>query len=119
MRAKRTTLVSIVSLLLAATQVLAHHSFVAQYDESKPVALSGTIAKVMWKNPHVDVMLNVKDDSGNAMTWNLELGSPSILMKQGWKVDSLKSGDQITVTGFAAKDGSPILNARKITVVGR
>ena len=119
MRMKQAALVAIVGLLGVAAQVLAHHSFDAQYDESKSVALSGTVAKVSWKNPHVDVMLNVKDDSGNAMTWNLELGSPSILMKQGWKVDSLKSGDQITVTGFAAKDGSPILNARKITVVGR
>ena len=119
MRGTRTLLVAFVGVLLASAQVLAHHSFGAQYDESRSVALTGTIAKVIWKNPHVEVRLDVKDGGGNVKTWDLEMGSPSILMKQGWKVDSLKAGDQISVTGFAAKDGMPILNARKITLANR
>jgi len=116
MRAMR---VAVVGLLLAATQVSAHHSFAAEYDESRSVAVTGTISKVIWKNPHVQLLLDVKDDSGNAKTWILEMGSPSILMRQGWKVDSLKAGDQITATGFIAKDGMPIMNARKITAANR
>ena len=112
-------MVAFVGLLLAATQVLAHHSFGAQYDESQPVAVTGTITKVIWKNPHVQLMLDVKDESGNVRSWDLEMGSPSILMRQGWKVDSLKPGDQVTATGFKAKDGMPILNARKIVLASR
>lgn len=106
----------IAAVLLTATPLLSHHSFGAQYDESHSATLTGTISKVTWKNPHVQVNLDVKDDAGNVTTWDLEMGSPSILMRQGWKVDSLKTGDYVTVSGFPAKDGSPILNARKITL---
>jgi Family of unknown function (DUF6152) len=116
MKAMRTAIVAVFGPLLAATQVSAHHSFAAQYDESHSVAVTGIISKVIWKNPHVQLMLDVKDDSGNVKTWDLEMGSPSILMRQGWKVDSLKVGDEIVATGYKAKDGMLILNARKITI---
>ena len=116
MRTKRAVTVAVVGLLLAATPVFAHHSFDAQYDGSKSVSVSGTITKVNWKKPHVDLNLDVKDHAGNVQNWVLEMGSPDVLLRQGWKVDSLKPGDHVTATGFRAKDGSPILNARKVTV---
>ena len=119
MRARRTIMVAVVGTLLAATEVLAHHSFGAQYDESQSVAVTGTITKVIWKSPHVQLLLDVKDETGVVKSWDLEMGSPSILMRQGWKVDSLKPGDQVTATGFRAKDGMLILNARKIVLANR
>ena len=109
--------------LFAATAVLfqlsstafAHHSFAAQYDSSKPVEMRGTVTKVEWTNPHARFYLDVKDDRGTVTNWNFELGSPILLRKLGWRSDSLKIGDQISVEGYLAKDGSRMANARNVT----
>jgi hypothetical protein len=101
--------------LVMAAPVLAHHSFKAEYDETRLVTVTGTITKVLWKNPHVVLNVDVKDDSITA-NWVLELASPNGLMTQGWKVDSIKIGDQVTATGFPARDGSNLLSAKKITI---
>ena len=114
MRAKRAAFVASAGLLLSAPAV-AHHSFQAQYDETRQVTLTGTITKVLWKNPHVVLYVDVKDDSA-VKSWKLELASPNGLMSQGWKVDSLKPGDHVTAEGCPARDGSSRLNAKKITV---
>jgi len=105
-------------LLLAAMPVLAHHSFMAEYDESRLITLSGTITKVSWKNPHVTFDLDAKDESGKVTNWELELGSPNALLSHGWKVDSLKQGTRVSVTGFGARDGSHLANAIKVVVGG-
>jgi hypothetical protein len=115
MTAKRAAFVASAGLLLAAP-VFAHHSFKAEYDETHQVTLTGTITKVLWKNPHVLLFIDVKDDAAKPMNWELELASPNGLLSQGWKVDSLKPGDQVTASGFRARDGSNILSTRKITV---
>jgi hypothetical protein len=104
------------SLLAVALPSAAHHSFAAQYDEAHPVSLSGTVTKVTWKNPHVLLSVDVKDDSGTVANWQMELASPNGLLRQGWKLDSVKQGDQVTVNGFAARDGSHVVNARKISL---
>jgi hypothetical protein len=119
MGARRTVWVVLAGLLLAATPVLAHHSFRAQYDENQPVTLTGTVTKVTWKNPHVLLNLDVKDGTGKVTNWELELGSPNGLMSQGWKVDSLRPGAQVTVTGSRARDGSNLANIRKIVLAAR
>ena len=104
-------------LISAAMPVLAHHSFKAEFDENRQVTLSGTIAKVTWKNPHVRMFVDVKDDGGRITNWELELASPNGLLSQGWKVDSLKPGDQVTVNGFPARDAAKnLLQARKVTL---
>lgn len=105
-------------LLLAAMPSLAHHSFMAEYDESRLISLSGTITKVSWKNPHVTMNMDVKDDSGKVTNWELELASPNGLLSQGWKVDSLKQGVRVAVTGFGARNGSHMANARKVVIGG-
>lgn len=101
-------------LLLAAMPILAHHSFQAEYDESKLVTVNGKVTKVAWNNPHVMLNMDVKDDHGKVASWQMELASPNGLMRQGWKVDSLKPGDQVTVSGYAARDGSHLVNARRV-----
>ncbi|MGB6944287.1 MAG: DUF6152 family protein [Bryobacteraceae bacterium] len=102
--------------LLAPAAALAHHSFAAEYDVKKPVTLKGTVTSVEWTNPHARFYLDVKDESGNVAHWNLELASPNVLVRQGWSRHSLKVGDEVTVEGSQAKDGSQMANARTVTL---
>ena len=99
---------------LAAVPALAHHSFAAEYDNKKPVDLTGTVTKVEWMNPHARFYLDVKDDKGTVTNWEFELGSPNGLMRQGWTRNSMKIGETISVQGSLAKDGSNLANARTV-----
>ena len=83
----------------------AHHSFAAQYDSSKPIQMRGTVTKVEWTNPHARVYIDVRDDSGQTANWNFEMASPNILVRNGWKQNTVKVGDQITVRGYLARKG--------------
>jgi hypothetical protein len=102
--------------LLAPAAALAHHSFAAEYDTKKPVSLKGTVTNVEWTNPHARFYLDVKDESGKVTNWNLELASPNVLVRQGWSRHTLKVGDQVTVEGAQAKDGSQMANARSVVL---
>ncbi len=102
--------------MLAPVAALAHHSFAAEYDIKKPVTLKGKVTKVEWTNPHARFYVDVKDDSGNVTNWNLELASPNVLIRQGWTRHSLNVGDEVSVVGSQAKDGSNMANARTVTL---
>jgi len=104
------------SLLAGAVPVMAHHSFAAEYDSSKPVTITGTVTKVEWMNPHARFYVDVKAADGKVTNWNFELGAIPVLLKQGWRKDSLKEGDQVTVEGSRAKDGSFSANARRVSL---
>jgi hypothetical protein len=116
MRVKFYSLVAGLGLLATAAPMMAHHSFTAEYDASKPVTLTGTVTKVEWMNPHARFYIDVKDDSGTVTNWELELGSPNALMRLGWTRHSLAEGQVVTVEGSLAKDGSKLANARKVTL---
>jgi len=105
-----------VAALLATGTAMAHHSFAAEYDANKPVTLKGTVTKVEWTNPHARFYVDVKDASGQVTNWNLELASPNVLVRNGWTRKSLTVGDEVTVQGSAAKDGSKMANARVVTL---
>jgi hypothetical protein len=115
----KTTLVLAVAvtigLLLAVTPIMAHHSFAAEFDGAKPVDLMGTVTKVDWVNPHSWIYIDVKSDDGTVANWGLETGPPNVLYRGGWRRDTVKPGDAITVHGFVAKDGSHTMAARQIT----
>ena len=103
-------------LSLAASSGIAHHSFAAVFDAEKPIKLTGTVTKVEWRNPHAWFYIDVADDSDNVTNWGMELGSPNLLMRQGWSRSSLKIGDAVTVEGFHSRDGTNTGNARVITI---
>jgi Family of unknown function (DUF6152) len=109
-------LVAISLLALTAVPAFAHHAFNAQYDANKPITLIGEVSKFEWTNPHARIFLDVKDEKGNVVTWNLELGSPNILERAGWTRRALKVGDKVTIQGALAKDGSKMANARVVTL---
>jgi hypothetical protein len=115
---KKTTNISLALGFLLATclPVLAHHSFSAEYDNKQPITLKGTVTKVEWMNPHVYYYLDVKDDKGSVKNWAIEGGAPNGLYRQGWRKDSLKAGDQVTVEGYRAKDGTDHVNGRSVTL---
>jgi hypothetical protein len=108
-----TVLVSVI----AAIPLVAHHSFAAEYDATKPVTLTGKVTKVEWQNPHAFFYIDVKDDKTNQVAnWAVELGSPNSLMRLGWTRKSMNIDDVVTVQGSLAKDGSKLVNARNVSL---
>ena len=103
-------------LLLAPIAALAHHSFDAEFDRNKPVTLKGAVTRVDWGNPHIWVFIDVKDATGKVENWGVEGGAPNALFRNGWRKDSLKVGDVVTVEGFRGRDGSNRANANRVTM---
>ncbi len=101
-------------LLFTAIRASAHHSFAAEYDEDNLITVSGSVSKFEWINPHALLFVEVTDAAGKVGSWKFELGSPGGLESRGWKKTDLKTGDRITVEGYAAKDGSNLANARMV-----
>jgi Family of unknown function (DUF6152) len=101
--------------LAAGSPALAHHSGAAEFDSTKKIDLTGVVTKVEWTNPHAHFYMDVKDPSGNVANWNLELASPNVLIRNGWKRNSVKPGDTVSVTGSRAKDSPYYGSASVIT----
>ncbi len=94
--------------------LFAHHSFASEFDANRPVKLAGTVTSVEWTNPHAHFFIDVKGPGGKTARWELELGSPNALRREGWSQRSLKPGDYVTVRGYEARDGSSLANALEV-----
>lgn len=110
-----TALIS-VFFAVSSARLLAHHSFAAEFDPQQPITLTGVVTKVEWLNPHTHFYVDVKDQNGKVVNWDLETGSPNGLSREGWTRNSLKAGDTVTVQAFRAKDGSNLASARSVTL---
>ena len=116
MKAQLAVLAAGCGLLLSIAPAWAHHSFAAEYDANKQINVTGTVTKMEWMNPHARFYVDVKTADGKVTNWNFELGAIPVLLKQGWRKDSLKAGDQVSVLANVARDGSKSANARNVTL---
>jgi len=100
----------------ATLPLLAHHSFAAEFDASKAIRLNGTLTKTEWTNPHSYFYVDVKDEKGNEQNWACEGAGPGSLSRRGFKRGDIKIGDPLVVDGYRAKDGSRLIDARRVTL---
>jgi len=108
----------LLATVLAAAAVMplaAHHSFAAEFDEGKPVKVTGTITKVEWQNPHIWFYVDVKNADGTVTNWAFSGGAPGQLMRRGITKEALKPGQEVIVEGFRAKDASNNGFGQKVT----
>ncbi len=113
---RKIALVTAAVAFMSCGSVSAHHSFAAEFDGNKPVRLVGIITQIEWTNPHSYFYLDVKDSKGEVHNWACESGNPGALSRRGWKKGDIKFGDKLVVDGYLAKDGSRLIDARRVTL---
>jgi Family of unknown function (DUF6152) len=106
--------IGVVGACMVGGYVSAHHSFAAEFDAQKPARLVGAITKIEWTNPHTYFYLDVKNSKGIISNWGCEAGNPGALSRRGWKRGDIKIGDTLIVDGFLSKDGSHLIDARRV-----
>jgi hypothetical protein len=105
----------VIGLSLCAAPVLAHHAFAAEFDDTKPVKVTGVVTKVEWMNPHIWFYVDEKNEDGTVRHWAFSGGAPGQLMRRGITKDAIQVGTTVKVEGFRAKDGSDNANGNKVT----
>ena len=114
-RIMRPTFLLAFAVLLTTVSAFAHHSAAAKYDQDKKITITGTIVQTEWKNPHCYFFVEVKD-ADKVTKYAIEGGSINGLYRSGWKKDTVKIGDTVTVSGFLARNGTPEINGRTFTL---
>jgi hypothetical protein len=103
-------------LVLAGVPALAHHSFGAEYDGTKPVTVTGVVTEIQWTNPHFYFFVDVKNKTGAVEHWKFEGYPPTVLNRIGWKRnETMRPGDMVTVFGWRARDGTNWAHSREVT----
>jgi hypothetical protein len=92
------------AVLAVALPAAAHHAVAAEFDTHKPISFKGTVKELQWTNPHIYTLVEVKNPDGTTVVYRVEGGPPNALFRQGWRKDSLKTGDEVSVTGLRAKN---------------
>jgi len=112
----RSSVLFLSSVFLMSIPVFAHHSsFASEYDDSKPIKVTGVLTKIEWVNPHIWFYVDARDDTGKTIYWAFSGGAPGQLMRRGITKDKIQPGMTVTVDGFRARDGSENGFGGKIT----
>ena len=112
-----TIVFTVSAMVWNASSVIAHHSFAAEFDITKPVTLTGKVTKIEWTNPHAFLFIDVQDKQTGAVTnWEIEMGSPNGLTRLGWTRTLLKTGDEVTVEGSLGRNKANLANARSVVM---
>ncbi|MBI4887030.1 MAG: hypothetical protein HY824_08050, partial [Acidobacteria bacterium] len=98
----------------AGAPLVAHHSFSAEFDVNKTIVLSGAITEIRWSNPHAWIYMDVKDADGKVVNWAFELAAANALYRRGWRKDDVTIGAVVTVSGWLARNGTPMANTDTI-----
>lgn len=102
-------------VVAASVSLMAHHG-AASFDTEKELTLKGTVTEWLWANPHCFLRIDVKDESGTVRNWNLELGNPTDISTQGYRRNTFKVGDMVTVVTQPVKNGTPVGRVRSMTL---
>ena len=115
MKIRTVVLAALVALFTITLPLLAHHSFAAEFDATKPITLTGKFTKMDWVNPHSWIHMEVMNPAtGKIENWDIETGPPNTLYRNGWRKDAIKEGQEIVVSGTLAKNGTNTVNARTV-----
>lgn len=115
-RILRSAAAAVLAAAAFATGAQAHHSFSAEFSRDLPVTVTGTVTRVEWMNPHARFYVEAENEEGELVEWDFELTTPNILMRRGWRRDSLEPGDKVTVEGFRARNSPYVANAGDVTL---
>ena len=105
-----------ITALGAAIPALAHHSFAAEFDETRPIKLTGTVKRMEFSNPHSWLYLEVKTNSGEVQEWAVEGAAPNALLRRGWNRNSVPAGTVVNILGYQARDRSFRAAGRSVTL---
>ncbi len=119
----RTLIVLLLSsgLMLLSVRAFAHHGTAISYDEKNPIVVKGVVKEFLWRNPHTQLFLDVKDDKGRVVSWAFEMLSPGVLTRLGWTKNEFKPGDNVTMTVAPSRAGTPVgicYSPCKVTING-